>query len=201
MICYGTVRTHPVVRTCEACQAVFSVRASDAKRGQGRFCSRDCYRQGAALPLIDRFFRYVGSKTPTGCILWTGCTNKRGYGVIGSGPPRHKMIVASRISYELFVGPIPETLFVLHRCDNPPCINPVHLLVGTHADNLADMAAKGRSMRGELQHNAVLTSGDVREIRRRAAAGEYMKHLANEYHVNPQTVADAVHRKTWRHID
>lgn len=75
------------------------------------------------------------------CWEYEGCTNRAGYGriTIGSGP-----VLTHRFSYELFVGPIPDGIHVLHHRDNPPCVNPSHLWLGTHADNMADMAAKGR---------------------------------------------------------
>jgi len=133
-----------VARRCEQCSKPFLTYPSAIKYHGARYCSRACYHQSRHVPLIDRFFHYLGRKTPAGCILWDGNTNRDGYGVIGSGTRKGRMLLAHRVAYELLVGLIPAGLLVLHRCDNPPCINPVHLFLGTQAVNIADMVAKGR---------------------------------------------------------
>lgn len=76
------------------------------------------------------------------CWIWTGLLQKSGYGVIKR---KQKAVRAHRAAYELYVGPIPTGLHVLHRCDNPPCVNPQHLFLGTHVDNMRDMEKKGRA--------------------------------------------------------
>ncbi len=134
-----------LLRACEVCGRKIEILPSELKYGRGRFCSKPCQSSWQTVPLIDRFFRYVGRKMPNGCIPWTGCGNQYGYGQIGEGTRKGRVLLASHVSYELFVGPIPDGLQVLHRCDLPACIAPTHLFLGTQADNIHDMVAKGRA--------------------------------------------------------
>lgn len=91
---------------------------------------------------IVRFWAKVARAGPDECWLWTAGKSDSGYGVFGVGKATDK---ASRISWRLERGPIPEGMHVLHRCDNPPCVNPAHLFLGTNDDNVRDMLEKGRN--------------------------------------------------------
>jgi len=83
-------------------------------------------------------------RMPNGCLEWTGCTS-HGYGLIGVNG---NQVQAHRVAWELANGPIPAGMEVCHKCDRPPCCDPEHLFIGTHTDNMADMAAKGRAHNG-----------------------------------------------------
>jgi hypothetical protein len=105
-------------------------------------------------------------------------------------------------------GPIPEGLHVCHHCDNPPCVNPAHLFLGTRSDNMRDMVAKGRHVastnpgtmaRGSRQGLSKLTEQDVADIRERYAPGNGVV-LAREYGVHPRTIMRAVNGFTWGHV-
>ena len=98
-------------------------------------------------------------------------------------------------------GPIPDGMMVCHRCDNPACINPEHLFIGTALDNNRDREAKGRrNVKGERNPIAKLTESQVREIRQRAAAGENQSQIGADYGVTNLTV-NAIHRRrNWKHI-
>lgn len=191
-----------VSRICEVCGNVFQVLASALRNRPVKFCSSPCSSRGRTTPLVDRFFRYVGARTPGGCIIWTGPAIEHGYGYLRAGGAGNKRgTLASHIAYELFYGPVPDGLHVLHQCDNPPCVAPCHLFVGTNADNMADMIAKGRQSRGESHGFARLTEAKVREIRERYERGGVFQHeLAREYGVSRGTVQYVVERRTWKHV-
>lgn len=145
---------------------------------------------------LERFMAKVEPEPNTGCWLWTGAMS-RGYGYMRRG---RRMVQAHRIAYETFVGPIPDGLCVLHRCDTRACVNPTHLFLGTLTDNNRDRAAKGRSAVGERSGQSKLTAEDVLAIRARAAAGESQRGLAREYGISHTLAHDIVHRRWWAHV-
>ncbi len=189
---------------CLQCGVAFRVKPYRIKNNTVHFCSIRCRDIAKTTPLIDRFFFYVGRKQPSGYILWTGFVNKSGYGTIYPGCTSKRGTRnsrASRVSYELFVGPIPDGLLVLHSCDTPACISPVHLFLGTQADNMADKVSKGRQARGKRHGCGKRTEADVREIRRRYAAGDItQKQLADEFNVYQSSIGRAIDGSTWKHI-
>lgn len=134
------------------------------------------------------------------CWLWTAATNENGYGVMRpEGKRSGPTVKAHRISVALD-GRDPEGVCVLHHCDNPPCVNPAHLMLGTMADNTQDMLAKLRGLAGERNGHAKLTDGEASEIRGRRLAGEARKVLAAEFGVSGATVTRIANREGWRHV-
>ncbi len=157
-------------------------------------------------PIIDRFVTKT-RKMPNGCIIWTGGTHECGYGLFGADKMSRNgyptMSRAHRISYELFVGPIPNGLHVLHNCpagDNRLCVNPMHLFLGTQLDNMRDMHKKGRRIQGALSVHAKLSEEDVRMIRQRCGNGEFQRDVASDYSISQSCVNNIVQRKKWAHV-
>lgn len=144
---------------------------------------------------MARFMARV-HKTET-CWLWTGATGGNGYGRFTVGGRRTAQ--AHAVAYEWFVGPI-GGLHVLHRCDVPACVNPSHLFLGSQAENMADMVAKGRSARGERGGRAKLTATDIPAIRAAYAAGSSTVVLSNRYGVSAGAITEIVRGRNWRHV-
>ena len=159
-----------------------------------------------------RFWPKVDKKTPNDCWEWK--THKtRGYGVFSI---RSKPIQAHRFSYELHFGKIPDGLLICHKCDNRACVNPNHLILGTHKDNTKDMMDKGRNETGDKHYSkrtpykvlrgsqigtSVLNEKQVMEIRNKFVPYKYSyRKLAKEYNVHRATVLRILQYKTWKHI-
>lgn len=129
-----------------------------------------------------------------------------GYGQIKEGAPSRKMLGAHRVSYEIHNGSIlvskdPHDNCVRHTCDNRSCVNPNHLILGTHQDNVDDMVKKGRQSQGEQHGGAKLTEEQVVEIRRGYVRGSQthgQSALACQYGVNRSTISVIVNEKNWR---
>ncbi len=166
--------------------------------------------------IADRFWSKVNKTND--CWIWMAAKDAKGYGrfsVGGQAKPdgsrRNSMVAAHRFSYELVHGPIHDDgsfhgTCVLHRCDNPSCVNPEHLFLGSNADNVRDMDQKGRRVvsvsRGEAHANSRLTEADVREIyRRHRQDGISQLQLSRDYGVCHATVNHIFTGRLWGHLD
>lgn len=148
------------------------------------------------VDLIRRFTREVLKDRKTSCWFYMGTKDQNGYGhvsVTGTG----NSVYAHRLGYLLRHRLIPAGLFVLHRCDNPSCVNPDHLFVGTQADNMADKVSKGRSALGETNGRAKLTDTQAYEIKHSQARG---KDLAKQYGVSPSRISAIRCGHNWSHV-
>lgn len=146
----------------------------------------------------EEFFAKVEiGSAPDSCWTWQGARNPKGYGVVfrpkckGWGPQAH------RVAWAMEHGE-PGSLHVLHSCDNPPCVRPSHLFLGTNKDNAVDRGKKGRTARGSANGQAVLSEPDVIEIR--ASPSVPGRALARRYGVSEQTVCDIRKGRIWRHL-
>lgn len=139
-------------------------------------------------------------KASNGCWIWSGAKQPTGYGLLWVSPLK-KYEKTHRLSYKFFNGDIPDGKCVCHRCDNPSCINPEHLFIGSHAENAADKIAKGRQKIGSQHGRAVLIESQILEIRK-SYSGKYgqLSELARQYNITPQSILAIVTRKNWRHI-
>lgn len=152
-------------------------------------------------PVEERFWEKVDKTGPNGCWLWTSAT-VLGYGVFWLDGRNMK---AHRLAFELLVGTIPEGegyhgTCVCHHCDNPLCVNPAHLFLGSVADNAADCSRKFRKNPGEQNHKAKLTDANVVVARLEHQLGASVRGLARKYGVDKSTMAAVLYRKTWRHL-
>lgn len=158
------------------------------------------------VPPEQRFWTKVAIGNPDECWPWLASRDGGGYGLFKvNGSNVH----ASRFAYSItYSKTIPDGLIVMHRCDNPPCVNPLHLVLGTYTDNARDRDTKGRGytpgpivpVRGERHPNTSLTTSQVRDIRTRFANGDLRSELAVAFNVGWSTVDRIVKRRVWTHV-
>lgn len=151
-------------------------------------------------PLEERFWEKVEIRGADECWRWSAGVSSSGYGMIHC-PDRYYQIGAHVCSWELSHGcQPPADMMVCHRCDNRLCVNPRHLFLGTHADNMADMVNKGRQNIGVQNPCAKLTEADVRTIRSLASRGVTQSQIGIMFGIDQSTVSNVNTRKTWSHV-
>ena len=168
------------------------------------FCNKECRRLFITTPLEERFWQYV-YKTAC-CWLWQGTMHKQGYGIFATVPRtdtsrKYRVITAHRMVWILTYGPISDKLNVCHNCpggDNPRCINPAHLFVGTQQENIRDGMAKGRiNFSGAHSPCAKLTETQARYVL--AMKGiKSQRQLSQELGVAASTIQWIHTRKNWK---
>jgi len=145
---------------------------------------------------LERFWNKVNKSS--GCWEWLGAKDRDGYGYFGV---KRKAKKAHRLSWLLFFKTDPGKYHVCHKCDNPSCVNPDHLFLGSHTDNVQDCVRKGRNNIGTRNGSSKLTPDDIQEIRRKYKFRTYgTTKLAEEYGVSYQMIHRIVTDKNWRHV-
>lgn len=183
-------------KACSFCGLNFHIRAWEKPNEfmKQTFCSRDCSSKSRALGRDAILKRYVLS--PSGCWEWSLYRDKKGYGRMSEHMGE---VLTHRISYLHHVGPIPNGLHVLHRCDNPCCINPNHLFLGTNLDNSNDKIAKGRARGavGAKNCKAKLSEEDIVKIRNDPRSGSV---IGREYGMSQPMISAIKRRVFWKHV-
>lgn len=146
--------------------------------------------------LLDKKLFLSRVDTSGECWIWNGARTRGGYGNLRLNG---KYLGAHRLSFQIHKGEIPKGFDVCHRCDNPPCVNPKHLFLGTRFENVLDMQKKGRGRRGETAYQSKFTNAQVKEIRDSYACGGLsQRSIARKYGVQPMRINDIIHNRTWK---
>jgi hypothetical protein len=149
--------------------------------------------------MIGRFMKHV--KITDTCWIWTGSSYVyQGGQRYGCFWMNNKTTRAHRASWILHYGDIPAGMFICHKCDNSICVNPNHLFIGTHSDNMRDAVVKGRAFIGELGYQTILTNKSVLSIRKEYHNGATQICLANKYGVAESTIGRTVRGQNWNHV-
>lgn len=147
-------------------------------------------------PVEKKLDHYTMYEPNSGCWLWTGAVDKNGYGKL---TVKYRDARAHRESYELHNGPIPDGLVVCHKCDVPACINPDHLFLGTHAENIADRDAKGRHVPSYGVDNGMAKLDPEKVLAIRASSGS-QRQIGVQFGVCQQNVSQIKRNTRWAHV-
>lgn len=162
------------------------------------YCSRRCMGIAQRRPINERFWSRVDKRGPNDCWEWMGGRYHSGHGSTGADINGERR--THRLSWVFHNGPIPNGACVLHACDNPPCVNPKHLFLGSQLENVADMKAKGRTAIGEQHSQARLKEDDVRNIFRLKNAGCSLQELSTQFGVSKSCICSILKRRLWPHV-
>lgn len=194
-----------IVRVCQnpTCQQEFYIAPWQESKGRYTYCTHLCYWEDRQRFVEERFWAKVKkSSEENGCWEWIGARHTFGYGKFQL--TTKTQVAAYRFAYERYVEAIPEGFFVCHRCDNPPCVRPDHLFVGTQSDNIKDAYTKGRIYAmngpGEKNRGSKLSDSQVLFIRENQGKIPGIQ-LARIFHVHHGTIYSIWHRRSWIHLD
>jgi hypothetical protein len=148
---------------------------------------------------IAKFKSFIPKAPKTSCWDWTGALNPYGYGDFYF---EYESFIASRLSYSVFVAPIPHGLCVCHKCDNRKCVNPSHLFLGTKGDNNRDTVLRKRhqTQRGSRSNFAKFNEQQVINIREMHLNGRSINSIAKQFNSGRTGISFIVNRKTWKHL-
>lgn len=188
---------------CCYCYKEFLIHTYDKNRGQ-KYCSRSCHtsqrNKDAALSTQELFFKNISKEYHVdGCWVYKN-TNQAGYGRITIN---QKDVLAHRYSYEINYGFISHDLCVCHKCDNPSCVNPDHLFLGTLKDNYDDMVSKGRRapyQKGSGHWKSKLNEQQVLEIKEKLKNGEGVTQIGRDYNVAHTLISRIKNGTRWKHV-
>ena len=148
---------------------------------------------------VDRFNLKWQIDKASGCWNWTAALAGKGYGQMKL-PKQRKQGYAHRLSYMIHKGEIPNGKYVCHTCDNPKCVNPDHLFLGTSKDNQQDMKSKGRHLYGERNTEHKLTEDAVRKIKQLVSDGISQSKIADMFGIQQMTVSRIKRGQRWSHV-
>lgn len=151
-------------------------------------------------PLEERFWPKVDKRGLDDCWEWTGCRVTYGYGQIRQGRRCGRKLLSHRVSWELHNSTIPTGMYVCHSCDNPPCVNPRHLFLGTNKDNQEDARRKGRRIFGERSPHAKLTDRKVIRMRRIRKTGLSQEKIAAMFSISLSQTQKILKGEKWKHV-